>query len=330
MFNINEFRSNIERKGVLQNNRFIVEFALPRYLQLYYGQEDARLVSLRCEIAQIPGLQITTVDFPRIGFGPLEFQAHNFTQDDINLTFLVDAHGSIPKLFYDWLSTIVNFTSSQGHSGLNRVVGLDGKENAYASGAYEVGFKDDYSTDLKITVYDKNGIRTDYGDPVMELTAFKAFPKAMSSIDMAWQNQDELMRLQIPFAYTDFNIEYFKEGDTFDAGIAAVPTGPSFERFNSAPPERNTPTPDINIPTLSDQENEATIEATSGFTVSGIELGALDINAEADELARLRQRERESGPRTPTAIINDPNASSAARAGARTVRRDLLNLGPKI
>ena len=250
MFSINEFKSNIDKKGVLQNNRFIVDFGLPEYLKLNRGYEDLDLISLRCEAASIPGVSITTIDMPRIGFGPLEYQPHNFTQDDIVLTFLVDAHGTVPKLFYDWLNTIVNFQVSRGHNGLNRVVALNGIEKPYRSGAYEVGFKDDYSVDLNITVYDtaartqtfsvqvgefegSDTARTlEYGTRVMKMTAFKAYPKGMSSIDMAWVNDSELMRLQIPFAYTDFNIEYFKDLRTFDSDVVVTQQGTKFEQFD--------------------------------------------------------------------------------------------------
>lgn len=275
MFSINEFKSNIDQKGVLQNNRFIVNFSLPEYLKLDRGYEDQQLVSLRCEAASIPGISITTIDMPRIGFGPLEFQAHNFTQSDIVLTFLVDAHGSVPKLFYDWLNTIVNFQVSKGHSGLNRVVGLSGIEKTYQSGAYEVGFKDDYSVNLNITVYDKDarqgssfvqlgenpGTTTstqtlELGKRVMKLTAYKAYPKEMSSLDMAWVNDSELMRIQVAFTYTDFSIEYFRDKRTFDTGIAVTQPDPfgetSFEQYDFTSGKEVRPTPRPNIPDIAD------------------------------------------------------------------------------
>ena len=259
MFSISEFKSNIDQKGVLQNNRFIVDFGLPEYLKLDRGYEDLNLVSLRCEAASIPGISITTIDMPRIGFGPLEFQPHNFTQSDIVLTFLVDAHGSVPKLFYDWLNTIVNFQVSRGHSGLNRVVGLGGIEKAYQSGAYEVGFKDDYSVDLNITVYDKDQQSTGLGTKVMKLTAYKAYPKEMTSIDMAWVNDSELMRIQVAFTYTDFSIEYFKDKRTFDTGIVPPGEGTKFEEYNfSGSKKQLTP----NIPDEPDPERPDEDEST--------------------------------------------------------------------
>lgn len=317
MFSISEFKSNIDQKGVLQNNRFIVDFGLPEYLKLDRGYEDVDLVSLRCEAASIPGVSITTIDMPRIGFGPLEYQAHNFTQDDIVLTFLVDAHGSIPKLFYDWLNTIVNFQVSKGHDGLNRVVGLSGIEKAYTSGPYEVGFKDDYSVNLNITVYDKDArqqtssvqigdlqgpstTRTlDIGTRVMKLTAYKAYPKAMSSIDMAWVNDSELMRLQIPFAYTDFSIEYFRDTRTFASNIAVTQEGTNFEEYDFTSGKEVRPTPRPNIPDIADINLANTTPSEARQQVS--------------DTARQR--------------ANDPALPDNVRDAYRTVSRDYSGLG---
>lgn len=325
MFSISDFKSSIDEKGVLQNNRFIVDFSLPEYLKLDRGYEDTDLVSLRCEAASIPGVSITTIDMPRIGFGPLEYQAHNFTQDDIVLTFLVDAHGTIPKLFYDWLNTIVNFQVSRGHSGLNRVVGLSGIEKAYSSGAYEVGFKDDYSVNLNITVYDKDArqqtssvqvgdfrgpdtTRTlDIGTRVMKLTAYKAYPKAMSSIDMSWVNDSELMRLQIPFAYTDFNIEYFRDTRTFNSGIAVTQQDvlQNFKEYDFTRGKELRPNLQPNIPDIG------------------------DINLANTALSEARQQVSDIARRR----ANDPALPNEVRDAAQTVSRDyssLLGSGPKI
>lgn len=324
MFSINEFKSNIDQKGVLQNNRFIVDFGLPEYLKLDRGYEDQQLVSLRCEAASIPGISITTIDMPRIGFGPLEFQAHNFTQSDIVLTFLVDAHGSVPKLFYDWLNTIVNFQVSKGHSGLNRVVGLSGVEKAYQSGAYEVGFKDDYSVNLNITVYDKDARQgssfvqlgenqgttrstqtLELGKRVMKLTAYKAYPKEMTSIDMAWVNDSELMRIQVAFTYTDFSIEYFRDKRTFDAGIAVTQEGTKFEQYDFTSGKEVRPTPNPNIPDIAD--------------INLANTSPLEARRQVSDIARQK--------------ANDPALPEAERDAYRTVSRDyssLLGSGPKI
>lgn len=228
MFNISGFKSSIEKNGVLRNNRFIAFFNLPPYLQEFkgqYGYEDG-LISLRCETAQLPGLNITTIDQPRIGWGPSESIPHNITYSEITLTFLLDAHSKVHKLFYDWMNTIVNFQGSRGQSTLDRSYKI-GSLNSYA---YEVGYKDSYTTDVFISVYDNYASPTEGGEgspgyayeygnnPVMNVQMFKCYPKSIPNIDLSWGANDELIRLSIPFAFTDFKIDYPVAGNSFTAG----------------------------------------------------------------------------------------------------------------
>jgi hypothetical protein len=228
MFNISGFRSSIEKNGVLRSNRFIVFFNLPTSLQDFkgeYGFEDG-LISLRCETAQLPGLNLATIDQPRIGWGPTEGVPHNLAYSEITLTFLMDAQSKIHRMFYDWMNTIVNFQGSRGQSALDRSWDV-GSNKAYA---YEVGYKENYTTDVLITVYDNYaspteggegtaGYASEYGNnPVMNVRMFKAFPKALPNVDLSWGANDELIRLSIPFGFTDFTVDYPVSGSSFKAG----------------------------------------------------------------------------------------------------------------
>lgn len=228
MFNISGFRSSIEKNGVLRPNRFIAFFNLPPYLQglkTQYGIEDG-LIALRCESAQLPGLNITTIDQPRIGWGPSESVPHNITYSEISLVFLMDAQSKIHKLFYDWMNTIVNFQGSRGQSTLDRSYRI-GSLDTYA---YEVGYKDSYTTDISISVYDNYaspteggegtaGYATEYGNnPVLNVKMFKCYPKAIPNIDLSWGSEGELIRLPIPFAFTDFVVDYPMADTAFRSG----------------------------------------------------------------------------------------------------------------
>lgn len=210
--NISRFQASISQKGTLQNNRFRVQFALPEYLRATgaaaaLGRVDRateELVSLRCESANFPGHTLTLMEQPRIGVGPLEFMPHNTTLGDVQLTFLVDAFGDIHRLFYEWHTRIVNINGSKGQSRLNNA---DGSKYA----AFEVGFKSDYAVDLEIFVYDKDNEKT----PVMQAKLYKAYPTSLPPLPLSWGSNDELIRLTIPFQYTDFDIQYNKAGRSF-------------------------------------------------------------------------------------------------------------------
>ena len=231
--NISEFQGSINQRGVLQNNRFVAFFNVPKSiekLQNRYGIQD-KIISARCEAAQIPGVNLTTIDQPRLGYGPSEAMPHNVTLDDVSLTFLLDGQSSLHALFYEWFNTIVNFQGSAGQSTLksNQTMGPGGLS---IGSAFEVGYKDNYRTDIIIGVYNASAYEgnkkvSDIGVKVMEVKLFNAFPKTIPSVDLSWQNNDELIRLTVPFSYTDFKMSYPRHGTTFNPTIAAAITGPA-------------------------------------------------------------------------------------------------------
>lgn len=207
MFKIDEFISSINKSGFVRTNRFVVFFALPEYLrgrEAEYGYND-KLISLRCESAQFPGISFGSIDGPpRLGYGAVESIPYNVTFEDISLTFLVDAHTRIHRLFYDWVNTIVNFQGSKGQSDWKRPT-----NTITNAAAYEVGYKDKYRTDILVTVYDSDDKQ------IMTVKVYNAFPKVLPSTDLAWGSNDELMKMTIPFSFTDFNVTYHRSDQIF-------------------------------------------------------------------------------------------------------------------
>lgn len=216
--NINEFQSSINKRGVLQNNRFVVNFALPESLQergdTRYGTKD-KIIQTRCEAATFPGMNFTLMEQPRLGYGPLEAMPTNVTLDDVTLTFLVDGYGTLHALFNEWMNTIMNVQGSRGQSQLGKKYTMLGRP---IGSAFEIGYKKDYRTDILITVY--NQMKRTYGEgetvperpidgqKIMTIKLYQAFPKTLPSIDLAWVSTDELIRMSVPFTYTDFKISY--------------------------------------------------------------------------------------------------------------------------
>lgn len=244
---ISNFQSSINQKGVLQSNRFKVMFVLPEYLR-ERGEigsrlkvETQELLTLRCESATFPGMNITTMEQPRIGYGPLEFMPHNATLDDVTLTFLIDAYGDIHRLFYEWFNSMVNIEGSRGQSRLSTTTNRAG---GGSSAPFEVGYKNKYTTDIEIYVYDKYAVERE----VMRVTLFKAYPKTLPSINLAWASNDELIRLSVPFTYTDFYVEYKEIGTSFSAGVKQQSLSrPNFQ--NPRRPRAKPPQPPVPPPT---------------------------------------------------------------------------------
>ena len=200
MFNINNFRQEINNHGVMKNNRYIVSFNPPKTL----ANERTDTLSLRCTNVQLPGVTFSTIDGPpRIGYGPIESNPYGVIFDDINLTFLLDAEAKLHRFFYDWSNSIVNY-QSHGQTALKDALGpVSGMKS------FEVGYKDDYCTDIIITVY--NGQTYDSGiseKPILEYHAYRAFPKTLPQYEMAWENTNDVVKLPVSFAYTDFSVKY--------------------------------------------------------------------------------------------------------------------------
>jgi hypothetical protein len=198
MFNITNFRSSINDKGILRTNKYLVQFKAPNYIAGKYSSTD--LMSIRCENVSIPGFDFASADGPpRMGYGAIEKHPYVPGFGGMSLTFLMDSKSEIYNFFYDWTMCIVNFN---GRGGTNyRDVNNKWKP-------YEVGYKRDYQTQLNISVYDgakKEGSSRVAGNEVLSLKVYSAFPLGLPSIPLAWEST-ELVRLTVPFSYTDFEI----------------------------------------------------------------------------------------------------------------------------
>lgn len=198
MFKLNDFMASISTRGVLKSTRYTVSFTPPAYVRSIAGLVGPETLSIRCDTVQFPGASLTTIDGPpRYGYGPIESIPYNISMDDITCSFIVDAGSEIHRFFYSWVSTIVNFQAKGGMS----LSAASGAGTGFA--AYEVGYKDNYTTDLIISVYDSTDKK------VMEAKAYRAYPKLLPSVDLNWGATDEIVKLVIPFTYVDFDVNYF-------------------------------------------------------------------------------------------------------------------------
>jgi hypothetical protein len=195
---IRRFTSSINEKSVLKNNRFEAQFSFTG--DSYMGRSralDGNMLTLRCDSATLPGVSFASADGPpRLGYGPVEKHPYNPMFDDLTLTFMVDAGSQIHKMFYDWVSCIVNF-EGYGASTVDR----RGSKSPTPAQAYEVGYRDKYACTLTLRVFSVTDART------MTFTAYNVFPMALPQVSMNWSEGD-ILRLNIPFAYTDFVVDH--------------------------------------------------------------------------------------------------------------------------
>ena len=191
MFNINKFSSEINNNGTLKSNRFIVDFSLP--VALRNGNYKTETISMRCDNVQWPGVSFATLESPpRAGYGATEVIPYAPIFEDVSMNFIVDRNSYVHKFFFNWMNKIVNL-QSEG-------------QTRYKEGAFLVGYKNDYCSTINIKVYRETG--TNQADLAMNGILYRAFPRAMQSFDLNWASNDDLIKLNIQFTYTDHFVEY--------------------------------------------------------------------------------------------------------------------------
>jgi len=188
-FNINTFQSDISKNGYLQTNKFIVAFNSPRCMQGTYIDDNSmtqieQLIQLRAESVKIPGVALLQTDVNRYGVGPsqkMPFSAR-FTENAI--TFVSDRNSTLYKYFYTWLNNIFDFSGEAGQT--NR------------GASYLTAYKDDYTTDLYVYVYDNAG------NQISNVVMYKAYPESINDINLSWNDTNQLMKITVSISYRDW------------------------------------------------------------------------------------------------------------------------------
>jgi len=174
-FNLSQFISQSRRDSFARVNRFEVFILPPLALS---RNRDAISVSLYCEMASLPPVNISTKSFKI--FGPTyqrPFGAE-FGGEGISLTFHVDRDMKVKKFFDEWTAKVVD-----PDSGL-------------------VGYQEEYTTTIRLRQLDEQDTVT-YG---IELT--EAFPRSVNLLELNNSAQNQTHRLNVLFAY-----RYWKDTD---------------------------------------------------------------------------------------------------------------------
>lgn len=220
-FNIDSFLSNIRTKGTLKTNRY--EMVIDKignktnnigdYISnSKLSQSLIETTTLRCEAVQFPGMSFATNEsIMRLGYGPTESVPYVPMFDQFTATFILDSNARIYKLFHSWVNGIVNFDSSLG-------LYSPGTRNAQGAKAYELTYREEYQCDISIYVYNDNDVE------IMEVIAYNAYPKSLPAIDLSYDSS-ELMKITIPFAFTDFRVNFTSASENIVAGTRRDDSG---------------------------------------------------------------------------------------------------------
>lgn len=197
-FDINAFKTEIWNNGVIRPHSYYAFFGIPNSLRRA-GFTDTKQLSMRCESASLPDVTLGTQEILRYGYGPMESAPYTAVFTGATMTFVLDRTSRIYRYFYLWLNTIVNFNTSNGMDRPLLMKQSNINSNFNNLKPYEVGYKDDITTDIVISVQDE------FARPVIQTTLYKAYPKAMNAIDLNWASQDDVVKVSIPFTFRDFS-----------------------------------------------------------------------------------------------------------------------------
>lgn len=182
--------ADIQTRGIVRSNSFLAYIVPPRKLQSIY--RDTKNFVIRCDSASIPSASFLNYELYRYGYGVQESAPYSVQFEPINLSFIMDSQAEIYTFFYQWMNIIVNYNTKEG---LNRGV------QSASHKPYEVGYKMDYATTVRVAVYNEKTER------IISITLNDAFPMSISEISLNWAADNEIVKINVPIYYKDFTIE---------------------------------------------------------------------------------------------------------------------------
>jgi hypothetical protein len=222
-FGITQFRSEMNAHAFVKTNKYIVNFnkipdsitsppsnASSEYKTMvaeFLAEFDKKTLSFRSDSLNWPGVGFATMDTPpRAGYGATELIPYAPIFDEVTINFVIDEYTNVHKFFWLWTNSIIDL-KSQGQSKLKE-------------GAFTLGYKDNYCADIEITMYNELGTGDEH--KLMTATLYRAFPRSMPPFNLAWA-EDEVVRISIPFSYTDFDVKHHPHPKKKPAPPAAPP-----------------------------------------------------------------------------------------------------------
>lgn len=203
-FNIENFKSALSAVGgIIKPNKFMVSLFPPSGIQSNISTTATRNLQFFCTGANLPGIELTTYDNRRYGYGVSLKKPWNGSFSPVRLNILLDASSYEWLFFKQWISLIFNFDLEKGINTNNQPIVL----NADAAGdadisfkPYEVEYKDNYATDVVITSFRETG------EPVINTVLRDAFPVGLSDIKLDWSEKDSHAQFSIYLTFTDWYI----------------------------------------------------------------------------------------------------------------------------
>jgi hypothetical protein len=168
-FNLNNFMTEVRRSSISRSDRFEVQIIPPASLQGF--AKDSKLVSLYCDISNLPGMSVITKGLRLYGPAYQRPVSSEFNGEAINMTFYLDRDMNVKAFFDAWMFKTVNPNS------------------------FNVSYAQEYISEIKICQLNENDEET------YAIYLEDAFPRAMSLVDLSAGAVNQAGRLNMTFAY---------------------------------------------------------------------------------------------------------------------------------
>ena len=209
-FSISQMLSAVNSVGGLSKaSKFMV--TITRSTNANIGRADrgpviiggAQNLTFLCDSAYLPGLGYQTDEIRMSGYGNVEKRPYATIFQDIPLTFYSDADGSVFKYFHAWMQSIFAFNDAANPNGT--VKGLPMNSFQYPSEYYGV-----------VEIIHMNEINTtkESDNTIVKYQLLEAYPISIGDIQVDWNMQDQILKIPVTFAYTNWN------ATTLDQGVA--------------------------------------------------------------------------------------------------------------
>jgi len=209
-FSINEMLSAVNSVGGLSKaSKFMV--TITRSTNANVGRADrgpavvggAQNLSFLCDSAVLPGLGYQTDEFRMSGYGNVEKRPYATIFQDVPLTFYSDADGSVFKYFHAWMQSVFSFNDAANPNGT--VKGLPLNSFQYPNEYYGV-----------VEIIHMNEIKTtkQADNTIVKYQLLEAYPISIGDIQVDWNMQDQILKIPVTFAYTNWT------STTLDQGVA--------------------------------------------------------------------------------------------------------------
>jgi hypothetical protein len=213
IFPINKMVSKL-RVAPLQPAYFQVKITAPHLTGLI-GSDS---ISMYCQRAQLPGIQIQASSIRQSGVGNIERRPTDVDFQDLQLTFICDGDGEIMKFFHRWMQSIYKFDAI---NGLNQQTSRGLKTYTYEYPKnyestieiiqYQIGNDSDRKTSETGT-----SLRTASEVPVIQYILGRAYPHNVGTLSADWAAQNEYHLLPVSFYFQSWSSNYLERGTSYD------------------------------------------------------------------------------------------------------------------